>query len=267
MGGLFRSWLLDCSGEDGRRAPKPVSAPLPAGRGRLPVVLALSLLPIRVVHEINADWPLCAWLLALDVVALSLYAIFLAGGWPWVRHFLFPVSFILVAVIWPYRIEHGLTQGLMRTVAALDVELLDWINVPAFQHGNLIEINTGMVSIDAACSGIRSLQSTVMAALFLGELYLLTRPRRALLIVGGMVAAFCFNVLRTFILTWQAANLRACGIGKMARPGGGDDFCRLLLLSLGDGGVAADEQGAGTIRPSPPRRPRSMPRAPCREAI
>ncbi len=162
---------------------------------------ALSLLPIRVVHEINADWPLCAWLLALDVVALSLYAIFLAGGWPWVRHFLFPVCFILVAVIWPYRIEHGLTQGLMRTVAALDVELLDWINVPAFQHGNLIEINTGMVSIDAACSGIRSLQSTVMAALFLGELYLLTCPRRALLIVGGMVAAFCFNVLRTFILT------------------------------------------------------------------
>jgi exosortase len=186
----------------------------------LVTAVALSLLPIRVVHEINADWPLCGWLLALDVVVLTLYGVFLAGGWPWARHFSFPVCFILVAVIWPYRLEHGLTQGLMRAVAALDVELLSWFNMPAFQHGNLIEVNTGVVSIDEACSGIRSLQSTVMAALFLGELYLLTRSRRALLLIGGVVAAFCFNVLRTFILTWRASSSGLAALESWHDPAG-----------------------------------------------
>jgi exosortase len=200
--------------------PAPAQRAVPGWAWVLVSLVALSLLPIRVVHEINADWPLCAWLLAFAVVVLSLFGVFLAGGWPWVRHFSFPICFILVAVIWPYRMEHDLTQGLMRAVAGLDVELLGWLNVPAFQHGNLIEVNTGVVSIDEACSGIRSLQSTIMAALFLGELYLLTRPRRVLLIVGGVVAAFCFNVLRTFILTWQASSFGLTALEKWHDPAG-----------------------------------------------
>ena len=78
--------------------------------GPLVVLLALCLLPIQVVYEINPDWPLPGWLMALVAVGLSLYAVFLTGGWPWARHFAFPICFILVAVAWPYRIEHGLTQ-------------------------------------------------------------------------------------------------------------------------------------------------------------
>lgn len=214
-----------------RWAIRPAAAPHspPGWLWVLVSVVALGLLPIRVIHEINADWPLCAWLLTLDVVALSLYGIFLAGGWPWVRHFSFPICFILSAVIWPYKIEHGLTQGLMRVVAGLDVEMLDWFNVPAFQHGNLIEINTGVVSIDEACSGIRSLQSTLMGSLFLGELYLMKWPRRALLIIAGVVAAFCFNVLRTFILTWQAANSGLAALEKWHDPAGVTIFVASFL--------------------------------------
>src|ERR1039457_3872197 len=153
--------------------PWPVKCP-PTSLGLLSAfcfLLCLLLLPLRVIYEINPDWPLCSWLMTLTVVGISLYAVFLAGGWKWVRHFAFPVCFILVAVQWPYRIDHGLTQGLMRVVAGLTVELLGWLNIPAFQHGNLIEVSTGVVGIDEACSGIRSFQSTLMAALFLGELY------------------------------------------------------------------------------------------------
>jgi len=96
------------------------------------------------------------------------------GPWsfvsPWVRHFAFPVGFILVAVVWPWRIEKGLTQDLMQVVASLTVELLGWLDIPALQRGNLIELGTGTVGIDEACSGIRSFQATLMISLFLGEL-------------------------------------------------------------------------------------------------
>lgn len=177
-------------------------------------LLCLFLLPLRVIHEINQDWSLCGGILSLSVVALSLGALFLQGGWPWVRHFLFPVCFILVAVRWPYRIEHSLTYRLMDLVASLTVDVLGWLDIPALQKGNLIEVATGTVGVDEACSGIRSLQSTIMAALFLGELNLLPWGRRLLLLAAGVPVAFSLNVARTTFLASQASS---SGLGAVDR--------------------------------------------------
>jgi hypothetical protein len=56
--------------------------------------------------------------------------------------------------------------------------LLGWLGVAALQHGNVIEVATGNVGIDKACSGIRSFQATLMISLFLGKLYRLNMTRR-----------------------------------------------------------------------------------------
>jgi exosortase len=208
---FWRRWMT-------RPAARPQASPF--WLVALVVVAAVVLLPVRVIHEINQDWPLISWSLTLGVVCISLYAIFLLGGWTWVRHFAFPICFILVAVQWPYRIEHGLTQGLMRVVAGVTVELLGWFNIPAFQHGNLIEVSTGVVGIDEACSGIRSFQSTLMAALFLGELYRLRLLPRATLVLCGLTLGFCFNVVRTLLLSWQANAHGLSAIDKWHDPAG-----------------------------------------------
>ena len=139
------------------------------------------------------------------MIALSLYAVFLTGGWPWVKHFAFPICFILVAVNWPYRIENSLKHRLMNAVSGLTVEIIGWLNVPAVQHGNVIELSTGSVGVEDACSGIRSLQSTIMAGWFVGEFYLFKWSRRFLLLVVGIPLAFSFNVVRTLFLTWHAS--------------------------------------------------------------
>ena len=223
-------------------------------------LLCLLLLPLRVIFEINTDWPLISWVYTLIVVALTLYAFHLAGPqsvirtspspqgervgvrwlrfpfcalhspfsspqrWsvvsPWVRHFAFPVCFILVAVIWPYRIEKGLTQDLMQVVASLTVELLGWLDIPALQRGNLIELGTGTVGIDEACSGIRSFQSSLMAALLMGELYRLRLLPRAALVVSGITLGFCFNVMRTLLLSYQANQQGLSAIEKWHDPAG-----------------------------------------------
>jgi exosortase len=180
----------------------------------LMIVRAILLIPIRIIHEINQDWPLISWTLTLGIVGISLYAVYLAGGWPWVRHFAFPVCFILVAVKWPYRIEHPLTQSLMRVVANIGSELLGWMDIPAMQRGNLIELSTGLVGVDEACSGIRSLQSSVMGALFLGELYLFRWPLRLVLLGSGIVLAFLLNITRAVFLAWQAASDGISGLTK-----------------------------------------------------
>lgn len=216
---------------------RPSTSRAPRWLSALVGILVASLLPLRVIIEINPDWPLITWVYGSTVVALSLYAVHLAGGWPWVKHFGFPVCFILVAVAWPFRIEKALTQNLMQIVARLTVEVCGWLDIPALQKGNLIEVATGTVGIDEACSGIRSFQSTFMASLFLGELYLLTWPRRLLLVPAGLVVAFCLNVVRTLILTWQAAKSGVEAVGKWHDPAGFTIFfvtfgCLWLLALL-----------------------------------
>ena len=183
-------------------------------------LLLLLLLPVRLVHEINADWPLVNRLHLLIVLSLSLYAVFLMGGWRWVKHFAFPICFIVVAVRWPSRIEMPLTQGMMQLAASITVEVLGWLDIPAMQRGNLIDLATGTVGVDEACSGIRSFQSTFMAALFLGELYLLSWPRRLLLVPAGLVLAFSLNVVRTSFLTFQASKAGLEAIHKWHDPAG-----------------------------------------------
>jgi exosortase len=145
-------------------------------------------------------------------VALTLVVLWRAGGWRRVRHFGFPVLFLLVAVPWPNRLENYLVQGLMRLVAAVTVEVVGVFGIPAMQRGNLLEIGSGVVSVDGACSGVRSLQTSLMLALFLGEMYRLRCWGRLALVPASLLIAFVANVGRTSFLTWSAARL---GMARM----------------------------------------------------
>ena len=57
----------------------------------------------------------------------------------------------------------------------------------------MIEVSTGLVGIDESCSGIRSLQATLMIALFFGEFYRMSGTRRGWLLVAGPALAMAFN--------------------------------------------------------------------------
>jgi exosortase/archaeosortase family protein len=87
-------------------------------------------------------------------------------------------------------------------------------------HGNVIEVATGMVGIDEACSGIRSFQATLMISLFFGELYALSAVRRALLVLAGFALSFLFNLARTTLLTWVAAKKGVAAIATWHDPAG-----------------------------------------------
>ncbi len=187
---------------------RPPTSPTISPRLLLPAVLPLILLwlPIRVVQEATPDWRLVSWAMAGQALLLSLAALHFAGGTRWVRHFFFPVAFLLVAVPWPVPLEQSLIQALMRGVAAICVEALGWAGIPATLHGNIIAISTGVVGVEEACSGVRSLQTTFMASLFLGELLHFGLLRRAAMIAAGLALAFACNAARAFTLVWLTAS-------------------------------------------------------------
>src|SRR5205823_2176922 len=87
-------------------------------------------------------------------------------------------------------------------VAACCVELLGWCGIAAVQHGNVIETSAGPVGVEEACSGVRSLQTTLMISLFLGELFRFSALRRFALLAAGLAIAYVCNLARTSWLVW-----------------------------------------------------------------
>ena len=141
-------------------------------------------------------------------------------GRGWLRQLAFPICFFFVAIPWPTLVEQPIIQTLTRASATIVIELLGWLGVPAMAHGNVIEVSTGMVGIDEACSGIRSFQSSLMISLFLGEFYRLSTGRRWLLIPMGFVFSMAFNVCRMSLLTLVAAKKGVAAISEYHDPAG-----------------------------------------------
>ena len=181
---------------------------------------ALLLFPVRFLSGANPDWRLLSWSGAGLAIGVSLSLVYLVGGKSWVRHFAFPFLFVLVAVPWPVQFEQFVTQALMRAVTAINVFGLNLAGVPALQQGNLIEVGSGLIGIEEACSGVRSLQATFMISLFLGELYSFSWARRLVLLLAGASLAFLCNLVRTALLVWIGTQQGAAAIHAWHDPAG-----------------------------------------------
>lgn len=238
--------------------------PAPAGaiaNGLLLAGAAVCLLviaPLRLVEEPNGDWRMLFWAHAGALTLLTLVVIAWSGGWAWVRHFAFPVGFLLLAVPWPSGPEQALVQALMRWVAAVASDSLNLLGIPALPQGNLIRIRDQVVGVNEACSGIRSLQTVLMGALMLGELSRFSWPRRFALLAGGVAVAMAANVFRSSFLVWIAAHR---GIAALEHYHDAAGMTVLFVVFAGLLGISKllDRPPAAAPRPARPVPGRRLP--------
>ena len=223
-------------------------------------MIAVAYLPTWLLVQPNPDWRLATWALAVQFAAMGLLTLYFLGGSSWVKYLAFPVLFIFTAVPWPFDFEFYLVQGLMRAVAGVTVEILPWFNIAALQHGNLIEVRTGTLGVDEACSGIRSLQGTLMASLFLGEFYWLRPGKRFFLVLAGVALAFVCNVGRAFLIAAVAAQNGLEAISHWHDPAG---YTILTLCLIGVSVIAnlfRPRRRSGCSPRLPPARGHALPR-------
>jgi exosortase len=227
------------------------------------LILAVFLLT-RLVEEANPDWRLVSWALALEVIALSLIALYLAGGLTALKHFAFPILFFLVAAPWPTPMEQPLIQMLTRGIVAATVELLNLFGFAALKHGNVIETAGGLVDVDEACSGIRSLQAALMLALFFGEWHRLGARHRVALLAMAFALACFFNLGRTVVLSLVAVNQGSAAATRWHDPAGvvillGCFFGVWLVASwLERAGKRGGQGGKETARPDEVAQPQVL---------
>ncbi len=197
------------------------------------IVALIALFPLRLFEVANPDWRPIDWIHTAAVVALTLLLIWMAGRKAWLRHFAFPVCFMFVAVPWISPIEAPVVQGLMRTVAAVATETITLLGIPAQLEGNLIRVGNGLVGVNEACSGVRSLQTSLMIGLLFGELKRLSVAKRLVLILGALAIAIVANFGRAFFLVWVAATTNISAVDSWHDLAGYTIVALVFLGSLG----------------------------------
>src|SRR5438874_4522328 len=187
-------------------------------RSLAPILIAvpalLLLLPLRLFEIANPDWRPLGWIHAASIATLTLLYIWYTGGAPWLRHFAFPILFVFIAVPWVTPVEVPIVQGLMHAVAAVASEAATLFGIPTQLEGNLIRIPSGVVGLNEACSGVRSLQTALMIGLLAGELKRLSILHRVALAAGAIAIAVIGNCARTFFLVWIAATKNIAAIDR-----------------------------------------------------
>src|SRR4249920_2198117 len=81
-------------------------------------------------------------------------------------------------------------------------------------EGSLIRVNNGLVGVNQACSGIRSLQTSLMIGLLFGELKRLSVLRRVALVAYAVAIALLANFVRAVFLVRIAATENLSEVGR-----------------------------------------------------
>lgn len=199
------------------------------------IAALIILLPIRLFEVANPDWRPLGWIHASAVIAVTFVVIYFVGGWAWVPHFNFPIFFFLIAVPWISPVEQPIVQGLMRLIASLATEIVSLFGIPAQVEGNLIRIENGVVGVNEACSGVRSLQTSLMIGLLFGELKRFTITRRLVLLAGAVLIALIANLGRAIFLVWIAS---ARGLVAVDRWHDFAGYAIVAVVFLGSLGLA-----------------------------
>lgn len=163
---------------------------------------ALLLFCFRLVAETDYDWRPVLWGLACLYLVTVFGWLGLCGGVPWIRHFAFPVGFLLLSVPWFFGLEQAVIQVLTRMNTLLAAISLEAGGVDVVVAGNVLHLPHVQLGVEEACSGIISLQASLMMSILLGEIYHLPRKGRLSLIATGIFLALLGNYMRTMALSF-----------------------------------------------------------------
>jgi exosortase len=155
---------------------------------------------------------------------------------------------VLVAPV-PNGTYAKLTLGLQAHVTDGVMTVLQFLGVPARQHGNVIELAQTTVGVEEACSGVRSLISCIYAGFFFAAWQVRKPWRRLVLILVAPLLALGMNFLRSLVLTLLANS--GVNISGGWHDATGFSILGLTAAILGGLAILLESKPTGLNPPSP----------------
>ncbi len=156
----------------------------------LPIIL--SSLGILVLGELGAE----NFLSRTSLFFLLAGIVIQFRGWRFFRAVLFPWVVLFLMVPLPAIIFNQVALPLQFQASRLANGLLALVGVPVFREGNVIRLPSLTLDVVEACSGLRSLVSLLVLAVFYGYLFEPRIYRRILLILVAIPIAVVANGVR-----------------------------------------------------------------------
>ncbi|WP_085314884.1 exosortase B [Derxia lacustris] len=197
-------------------------------------------------------WPLLALGLALyalgrsqgilvfelgSLIVLLAAAIVLLRGLRTLRHFVFPLCFLLFMIPLPGAVVAALTQPMKSAVSGAVVALLQPLGYPVARSGVIISIGQYDLLVADACAGLQTLFSLEsLGLLYLDQVRHPSRARSVALALLVFPIGFVANVVRVAVLALVTFHLGdAAGQGFLHGLAGMLLFlCALLLIIAAD---------------------------------
>ncbi|MEM9016755.1 MAG: exosortase/archaeosortase family protein [Verrucomicrobiota bacterium] len=202
----------------------------------------LLLIPLRLIESVEASWRAPLLLHGSLLLGLIGYFQFRLFGSKGLLSFL-PVAVLTFLVIpLPTYLETNLIEGLTNAVTETAATAVRWSGIPVEVAGQTLILDNLPLHVAEGCSGIRSFQSSVFAAILIGEFFRLSLLRRTLLLSLGVAAAFLFNATRVVYLVFHAANHGDANLQSMHDLSGQVSMVATFLL-LGLGAIALRRGG------------------------
>ncbi|MBN1404896.1 MAG: exosortase/archaeosortase family protein [Candidatus Omnitrophica bacterium] len=116
------------------------------------------------------------------------------------RKLIFPVFFLLTMVPLPLVAISGLTVKLKLFAAQMAAFILNRIGFPCIRDGSLIRMPKSFISVEAPCSGLRSLISLLTLGLLFAYAMKVAYWKKAILFLSAIPIAIISNIIRIILL-------------------------------------------------------------------
>jgi exosortase len=167
----------------------------PAAPGNSGLCLVLLGLALLSAGTLGAE----LFLTRISIVPVVAGTIAYVFGWRHLRLVLFPVMFLIFMVPLPTIVFDRIAVALQLLASSLGERMLQAAQVPVLRDGNLLRLPNGILDVNDACSGIRSIVALVMISALVGYLTKSGAWRGFALIIAAVPLAIVLNAIRVAV--------------------------------------------------------------------
>ncbi len=163
--------------------------PKPSNIGLVVLFIGLS---IYIVGTIGAEWFLrrSSLIIVLGGMILYLY------GKHYFRVLLFPLIFLMFMIPLPAIIYKGIAFQLQLFVSFVSAKLIAFFGVSVYLNGNIIEVSSGPLAVEEACSGMRSIMALLALSALFAYIAYRSRLKQGIIVAFALPVAVVTNIIR-----------------------------------------------------------------------
>lgn len=163
--------------------------PKPSNQG---LVMLLSGLLIYLIGTIGAEWFLKRSSLIIVLGGLILYLY----GKDFFKTLLFPLIFLIFMIPLPAIIYKSIAFQLQLLVSIVSTKLIALAGIPIFRSGNIIEVSSGPLAVEEACSGMRSIMALLALSSLFAYITYKSKLKQWILVAFALPIAIVTNIIR-----------------------------------------------------------------------